>query len=55
MYKALYKHRYEVERQNQAEQQNILLNKWSIISPKSDEEMRHASGSIDDSSSSDEC
>ena len=45
----------EVEHQSQAYQQNIMLKNRGIISRKSDEEIRHARGSNDDSSSSDGC
>ena len=44
-----------MECQKQVDQQNILLNNPSTISPRSDEEMRHARNSNDDMSSSDEC
>lgn len=44
-----------MECQKQADEQNIMLNNPSIILHTSDEEMRHARSSNDDSYLSDEC
>ena len=44
-----------MERENEEDKQNIILNNQSTISPTCDEQKRHAWSFSDNNSASDEC